>query len=122
MDLTHFENFIIQLKKQSIELDDTGVGFLAGYRINWLVNRLNISLEDVIILENLVEMFNAQDKIPINYEYWNAHKILHQIIQKEITNIRKEAIEGKPKAGILMDLYKKLAEALGSRTVMFDEV
>ncbi|MDP3030082.1 MAG: DUF3536 domain-containing protein [Deltaproteobacteria bacterium] len=108
VDVEKLEALINEAKKWSVEIDKTTVQFVAGARINSLIERLHEEPEDVELLESIDNVLRLLVSVPVELDLWKAQNLYFSIGGKLYSPMTDRAVTEDGPAKRWLELFRKL--------------
>lgn len=102
------ETLILEVKKWSVEIDATTIGFVASARLTTLMTGFAENPQDVAIMDRIEGLLKLLRKTPVELDLWKAQNIYFSIGRSLYGDMRKRAGKGDEDARRWVDIFRKL--------------
>ena len=116
LDVDRLQNLVEGIKKLSLELDKTTLGFVASQKINSLMERLSQTPEDVSLLEPIEAIFRILSALPLEFDLWKTQNIYFSIGKQLYSRMREKAEKGDQAAKKWVEHFNSLENYLHVRS------
>ncbi|MBI4848365.1 MAG: DUF3536 domain-containing protein [Nitrospirae bacterium] len=106
------EKLIPEIKKWSVELDAATVGYVAGSRINSLMEELAQRPEDAVLIDRTENILKLTRMLPVELDLWKAQNIYFSINKKLYKAMKDEASKGENASQKWVHSFRKLGHHL----------
>jgi alpha-amylase/alpha-mannosidase (GH57 family) len=108
LDLEKLGNLIHDVKRWSLKVDTDTLGFVAGSRINALMNQLDREPDDISLLETIDSLLGLLEPLPIDLKLWEAQNMYFSIGKALHSTMREMANNGDDSAPKWIELFHNL--------------
>jgi hypothetical protein len=117
LDLEPLQKLVEEAKKWSFELDKTTLGFVAGQRINSLMEKLSRTPEDVSLLETIETIFRILSALSLELDLWKSQNLCFSISKQLNGGMREGKERGDETAKKWVSHFNNLQDYLYVRSV-----
>ncbi len=111
-NLVQLKKLVREIRNWSFDIDATTLAYVAGKRIDTLMERINENPEDLTLLKQVDELMTTIRELPLELNLWKAQNILFFLAKRMFSGRKEKAEQGDSVAKEWVELFKTLEEHL----------
>ncbi len=112
LDLERLRLLTAEVEKFSVAVDETVLSFVAGQKINNLMEQLARTPEDIPLLQTIAGSLELLSPLPVNLRLWKAQNIYFSICKEHCPEMRTRAEKENETARLWMKHFLQLGHCL----------
>ena len=112
IDPTELNALVLSIENLGVSINTVGLSYLAGERINRMVEKLEETPNDLTLMKNAVQFIQACFKMHLQPDLWKAQNIAFIIHRENYSRMVRKQDQGEEKASQWLSTFLQLFEVL----------
>ena len=112
IDPTELKSLVESIENLGVEINTVGLSFLAGERINYLMEKLEESPNDLTRMKQIVQFIKACYEVHLQPDLWKAQNIAFIIHRENYARMVRKQDQGEEQATQWLNTFVQLFEVL----------
>lgn len=108
VDIEKLEDLINEVKKWSLDIDKTAIGFVASSWINSIITKLSQNPEDIELINKIVDVIKLLRQLPLELDIWKAQNIYFTIGKNLFSVMKERSVKGEDFTRKWVEAFRKV--------------